>query len=44
MLNRNDLEFLVQQPLTPHLIKRLADHITQFSLAGLHAIRTKKKA
>jgi TetR/AcrR family transcriptional regulator, regulator of cefoperazone and chloramphenicol sensitivity len=43
MLNRSDLEYLVQQPLTPELIKRLADHITHFSIAGIHTIRTKKK-
>ncbi|MEN8690864.1 MAG: hypothetical protein ABF303_10900 [Desulfobacterales bacterium] len=43
MLNRSDLEYLVQQPLTPVLIQRLVDHITHFSLAGIHAIRTKKK-
>ena len=42
MLNRSDLEYLVHQPLTPVLIQRLADHITHFSLAGIHAIRTKK--
>jgi TetR/AcrR family transcriptional regulator, regulator of cefoperazone and chloramphenicol sensitivity len=42
MLNRRDLEYLVQQPLTPELINRLADHVTQFSLAGIYAIRTKK--
>jgi TetR/AcrR family transcriptional regulator, regulator of cefoperazone and chloramphenicol sensitivity len=44
MLNRSDLEYLVQQPLTPALIQRLADHITRFSLAGIHAIRIKEKA
>lgn len=44
MLNRSDLEYLVRQPLTPVLIQRLTDHITHFSLAGIHAIRTKKKA
>jgi TetR/AcrR family transcriptional regulator, regulator of cefoperazone and chloramphenicol sensitivity len=44
MLNRSDLEYLVQQPLTPALIQRLADHITRFSLAGIRAVRTNKKA
>jgi AcrR family transcriptional regulator len=44
MLNRSDLEYLVQQPLTPALIKRLTDHITHFSLAGIQAIRSKKNA
>ncbi len=39
IFNRSDLEYLVQQPLTPALTYRLADHITSFSLAGIRAIR-----
>lgn len=42
ILNRSDLEYLVQQPLTPALTQRLADHITKFSLAGIRAIRREK--
>jgi TetR/AcrR family transcriptional regulator, regulator of cefoperazone and chloramphenicol sensitivity len=42
IINRSDLEYLVQQPLTPALIRRLANHITDFSLAGIRAIRNKK--
>lgn len=34
-INRGDLEYLLGQPLSPNLIKRLADHITCFSLAGI---------
>jgi len=37
-VRRDDLEYLLGQPLSPGLIKRLADHITQFSLAGIKAI------
>ena len=44
MLNCSDLEYLIQQPLTPALIQRLADHITNFSLAGIRAIRNEKDA
>ena len=36
-INRCDLEYLLGQPLSPNLIKRLADHITRFSLAGIKA-------
>lgn len=36
-INRNDLEYLLDQSLTPDLIKRLADHIAHFSLAGIRA-------
>jgi AcrR family transcriptional regulator len=37
-INRNDLEYLLGQPLSQNLIKRLADHITSFSLAGIGAV------
>jgi hypothetical protein len=36
-INRSDLEYLLGQPLSPELIKRWADHITRFSLAGMKA-------
>jgi AcrR family transcriptional regulator len=35
---RNDLEYLVQRPLTPKLIQKLADHITRFSIAGIRSM------
>jgi AcrR family transcriptional regulator len=35
---RSDLEYLLQQPLTPKLIQKLADHITRFSIAGIRAM------
>lgn len=37
-INRTDLEYLLGQPLTPNVIKRLADHIGCFSLAGIRSI------
>jgi AcrR family transcriptional regulator len=37
-INRNDLEYLLGQPLSQNLIKRLADHIASFSLAGIGAV------
>jgi AcrR family transcriptional regulator len=37
-VRRNDLEYLLDQPLSPDLIERLGDHITGFSLAGIKAI------
>ena len=37
-INRTDLEYLLGQPLSPNLIKRLADHIACFSLAGIGAV------
>jgi AcrR family transcriptional regulator len=37
-INRNDLEYLLGQSLSPDLIKRLADHISRFSLAGIEAV------
>jgi AcrR family transcriptional regulator len=36
-INPGDLEYLLGQPLSPNLIKRLADHIVCFSLAGIRA-------
>jgi TetR/AcrR family transcriptional regulator, regulator of cefoperazone and chloramphenicol sensitivity len=36
-IRRSDLEYLLGQSLSPDLIKRMADHITQFSLAGIRA-------
>ncbi|MFO7553916.1 MAG: CerR family C-terminal domain-containing protein [Desulfobacterales bacterium] len=37
-INRVDLEYLLGKPLSPNLIKRLADHIACFSLSGIRAV------
>ncbi|MBW2643960.1 MAG: CerR family C-terminal domain-containing protein, partial [Deltaproteobacteria bacterium] len=37
-IRRSDLEYLLGQSLSPDLIKRMADHITRFSLAGIKAV------
>lgn len=37
-IRRSDLEYLLGQELSPELIKRLADHIAGFSLAGIKAV------
>jgi len=37
-VNHSDLEYLLDHPLTRDFIKRLADHITEFSLAGIKAM------
>ena len=37
-VNRNDLVYLLCQPLTSDLINRLADHITRFFLSGINAV------
>ena len=39
-IRRSDLEYLLGQSLSPDLIKRMADHITRFSLAGIKAVAT----
>ncbi|MEJ2730129.1 MAG: CerR family C-terminal domain-containing protein [Deltaproteobacteria bacterium] len=36
-ISRSDLRYLLGQPLSPDLIRRWADHITRFSLAGIQA-------
>ncbi|MBN2808527.1 MAG: CerR family C-terminal domain-containing protein [Deltaproteobacteria bacterium] len=41
-IRRSDLEYLMGQPLSPALIKRLADHIAGFSLAGIKAVAEKR--
>lgn len=33
-----DLEYLLGEPLSPELIERFADHIAEFSLAGIRAV------
>jgi TetR/AcrR family transcriptional regulator, regulator of cefoperazone and chloramphenicol sensitivity len=38
-MRRDDMEFLLGQPLTPDAVERLADHITRFSMAAILAIR-----
>ncbi len=40
-VRREDIEYLMGQPLTPEWIQRLADHITRFSLAGIRAVGKK---
>jgi AcrR family transcriptional regulator len=42
-VKHTDLEYLLGQPLGPELIKRLADHIADFSLAGIQAVGSVKK-
>jgi AcrR family transcriptional regulator len=42
-IRRSDLEYLMGRPLSPDLIKRLADHITRFSLAGIKAVAATKR-
>jgi AcrR family transcriptional regulator len=42
-IRRSDLEYLMGQSLSPELIERLADHIANFSLAGIKAVADKKK-
>ena len=37
-MKHNDLEYLLGQTLDPELIKRLAGHIADFSLAGIKAV------
>ncbi|MCG6880941.1 MAG: CerR family C-terminal domain-containing protein [Deltaproteobacteria bacterium] len=39
ILNPSDVEFMLQQPMNNVLIDKMADHITRFSLAGIHAMR-----
>ena len=34
----DDLEYFLEQPLGPGLLERLADHIADFSLAGIKAV------
>jgi hypothetical protein len=36
-ISRSDLKYLLGQPLSRELIKRWADHIIRFSLAGIQA-------
>jgi hypothetical protein len=43
-VKRNDLEHMLHHPLTPDLIACLADHIADFSLAGVKGIGGKKQA
>ena len=38
----SDIEYLLGQSLSPGLIRRLADHVTRFSLAGIRAICKRK--
>lgn len=36
-ISHSDLKYLLGQPLSPELIRRWADHIARFSLAGIRA-------
>ena len=36
-IRRNDMEYLIGEPLSPELIERIAGHIADFSLAGIKA-------
>ncbi|MEJ2039176.1 MAG: CerR family C-terminal domain-containing protein [Desulfosarcinaceae bacterium] len=40
-VKRSDLEYMLRRPLTPDLIASLADHIAEFSLAGVKAVGNK---
>ena len=37
-VQRKDLEYMLGHPFDPTFIARLADHITDFSLAGIRAV------
>ncbi|MEZ0328974.1 MAG: CerR family C-terminal domain-containing protein [Dissulfuribacterales bacterium] len=37
-IRRQDLEYLLTQPLSKELVNRLADHIARFSLAGIQEV------
>jgi len=34
----SDLEYFLDQPISPDLVKRMAEHITRFSLAGIKEV------
>jgi hypothetical protein len=37
-IKNSDLEYMLGHPLSPELIGKLADHIADFSLAGIQAV------
>ncbi|MEE4114432.1 MAG: CerR family C-terminal domain-containing protein [Desulfobacteraceae bacterium] len=41
-IERSDVEYMLGQPIGPQLIDRLADHIADFSLAGIRAAGKRK--
>ncbi|MBL0714581.1 MAG: CerR family C-terminal domain-containing protein [Desulfosarcina sp.] len=41
-IKEDDLEYLLERTFGPKLIKRLADHIADFSLAGIRAVGKRK--
>ena len=42
-VKKSDLEYFLEHPLDAGLIERLADHIADFSLAGINAIAHRRK-
>ncbi|WP_170920561.1 TetR/AcrR family transcriptional regulator [Desulfacinum hydrothermale] len=38
LMQTADLEYLLRSPLSPHMVRRLVDHITRFSLAGIRGM------
>lgn len=40
-IKNSDLEYMLDQPLNPELINRLADHVAAFSLGGIGAVARK---
>jgi hypothetical protein len=40
-VRRVDLEYIIGEPLTQDLITRWADHVAEFSLAGIHMVGRK---
>jgi len=37
-IRRSDLEYFIGQPISPDLVKKMAEHITRFSLAGIKEV------
>jgi AcrR family transcriptional regulator len=41
-IKRSDVEYMLDQPIEPKLIDRLADHIADFSIAGIREVGKRK--
>ena len=41
-IKRSDVEYMLGQPIDPKLINQLANHITNFSLAGIREVGKRK--